>query len=359
MDPNELQQKYQQILKENEHLKQIIHKYAERFGSLENFPDNPPESLHNSTHPDTIHNHSTPDEKIALFLSLFKGQTGVYAKRWENRAGKSGYSPVCLNEWDREVCEKPKIKCSVYPHQNFPSFDDKTVDKHLRGQKVLGIYPLLPDDTCHFLAIDFDGDGWQADITILRKVCTEQAIPVSIERSRSGNGAHVLFFFSEPIDAALARNFGNALLTHAMAQRHQICFSSYDRLFPNQDFLPKGGFGNLIALPLQKKARENGNSVFIDADFQEYADQWQFLNEVHRFSASEIYIFIPKLSNGNTFGELRREEKEKPWQIVERRAPLVKKDVPKKITIIKANMLYIEKDGFSERALNRIKRLAA
>ena len=362
MNLTDLWLKYQQLLNENEQLKQIIRDYETNYGPLGKMSDTPPapsQSPPETPPSDAIHKHSTPDEKIALFLSLFKGQPGVYAKRWQNKAGKSGYSPVCLNEWERELCGKPKIKCSACSHQNFSPFDANAVEQHLRGRNVVGIYPLLPDGTCHFLAIDFDGEGWQADVTMLRKVCGENAIPVAIERSRSGNGAHAWFFFAEPVDAALARNFGTALLTRAMMQRHQIRFSSYDRLFPNQDTLPKGGFGNLIALPLQKEARENGNSVFIDENFQEYADQWRFLNDLHRFSVNEISMLAQKISGGNAFGELRQEEKENPWEIVEKRAPLAQKDAPKKVAITKANMLYINKAGFSERALNRLKRLAA
>lgn len=362
MDFCQLSQKYQQLLEENERLKKIIHFYEASYGPREEIPETtslPQPPAPENPPSNSIHKHSPPEEKIAVFLSLFKGQPDVYAKRWQNQAGKSGYSPVCLNEWEREVCGKPKIKCSVCPHQNFPPFDAHAVDLHLRGRNVLGIFPLLSDNTCYFLAIDFDGEAWQADVSTLRKVCSDNAIPLAIERSRSGNGAHAWFFFAEPIDAALARNFGTALLTRAMMQRHQLRFSSYDRLFPNQDTLPKGGFGNLIALPLQKQAREIGNSVFIDENFQEYTDQWRFLNEIHRFSANEITMLAQKMSGSKVLGELRQEEEENPWQIVEKRTPLEKKDVPKQIAITKANMLYIHKAGFSEYALNRLKRLAA
>jgi hypothetical protein len=149
----------------------------------------------------------------------------------------------------------------------------------LRGNLVAGIYPLRQDETCHFLAIDFDKDDWQKDVSTLRDVCAAFAVPVAIERSRSGHGAHAWFFFAAPITASLARKFGSALLTYAMSERHEIKFKSYDRLFPNQDTMPKGGFGNLIALPLQKAARENGNSVFIDERFHPYEDQWGFLTQ--------------------------------------------------------------------------------
>ncbi|MFQ5628426.1 MAG: DEAD/DEAH box helicase family protein, partial [bacterium] len=311
--------------------------------------------------PEVIHNHSSPEAKIALFLTLFKGREDVFAKRWQNKTGRSGYAPVCLNEWDRALCQKPQIKCSACKNQNFAQWDARTVDGHLRGIEVLGIYPLLNDETCCFLAIDFDGPGWEDDCSAIRKTCNENNIPVAIERSRSGNGAHVWFFFVENIDAVVARKFGSALLTSAMAKRHQIHFKSYDRLFPNQDTLPQGGFGNLIALPLQKLAREEGNSVFIDENFQPYDDQWRFLSTAHKFSESEIHAKMLELCKGNELGDLRQDEDEesKPWVKNDRSHAVTRSDVPEKVQITKANMLYVHKNGFSERALNALKRLAA
>jgi|SRR5680860_12603 len=124
------------------------------------------------------------------------------------------------------------------------------------------------DETCYFLAIDFDDGEWQTDISQFREVCLEFDLPIAIERSRSGNGAHAWIFFENPIAATLARKLGSALLIYAMNKRHEITFKSYDRFFPNQDTMPRGGLSNLIALPLQKAARINNNSVFIDANFE-------------------------------------------------------------------------------------------
>jgi hypothetical protein len=138
----------------------------------------------------------------------------------------------------------------------------------------------MPDETCLLLAVDFDEEDWQKDISAFRLVCKELNIPVAIERSRSGNGAHAWFFFDEAVPATSARKLGNTLLTKAMSVRHKIKFTSYDRMFPNQDFMPKGGFGNLIALPLQGGARKNGNSEFIDENFQSYPDQWAYLASI-------------------------------------------------------------------------------
>ena len=142
--------------------------------------------------------------------------------------------------------------------------DDKQIYRHLSGEIIIGIYPLFEDDTCRFLAIDFDKKGWQEDVKALVETCQKFQISAYVEVSRSGNGAHVWMFFEDKIAASQARKLGTALLTKAMELRHQIGFDSYDRLFPNQDTMPKGGFGNLIALPLQRKARESGNSEFVD-----------------------------------------------------------------------------------------------
>ena len=177
--------------------------------------------------------------------------------------------------------------------------------KIIYGEKtVIGTYPLLSDETCWFLAIDFDGEEWQKDISTIRKVCSAFAISVAVERSRSGNGAHVWFFFEKPAAASTARKFGSALLTYAMNKRHEITFKSYDRFFPNQDTMPKGGFGNLIALPLQKDARKKGNTVFIDEYFMPFSDQWAFLSSIDRLSPGKIEFFTEQLTQGNELGIL-------------------------------------------------------
>jgi hypothetical protein len=239
------------------------------------------------------------------------------------------------------------------------ALDEKVVEVHLMGNLVAGIYPLRQDEKCCFLAIDFDKDGWQQEVSTLRDVCAVVSVPVVIERSRSGHGAHAWYFFTEPIAASLARKFGSAFLTYAMSRRHQIKFKSYDRFFPNQDTMPKGGFGNLIALPLQKAARKDGDSVFIDERFHEYKDQWRFLAQIRRLSEEEIGSLISKLCHGSELGELKQDDEEpaKPWET--RRTKLSRDDFPSVMRLVKANMLFIAKSGTSQRALNVLKRLAA
>jgi len=300
-----------------------------------------------------------PAEKIRLFMSLFKGREDVYAKRWQNREGRSGYAPACQNEWKSGLCRKPSVKCFDCRHQAYDALDEKVIEAHLKGNIVIGLYPLRRDDLCHLLAIDFDEHGWQQDCTALREVCVAFDVPVVLERSRSGNGAHAWFFFVDPLLAGFARKFGSALLTCAMSRRHELAFKSYDRFFPNQDTLPKGGFGNLIALPLQKTIRDQGNSVFVDGNFRPHEDQWGFMAGIRRLSEEEIAGLIPRLSPGNELGALRKddEEAERPWETV--RMKWSGMDFPQEVRLVKANMLYIEKAGISQLGLNTLKRLAA
>ncbi len=299
--------------------------------------------------------------KIRLFMSLFRGRNDVYARRWENKnKGTSGYAPVCLNQWQPGVCGKPKIPCSKCKNKAYAVLDENAVEDHLRGNTVVGIYPILPDETCCFLAMDFDEADWQKDVSAVRDVCSEFEIPPAVERSRSGDGCHAWFFFGDPIPAVIVRKFGTALLTYSMDRRHEIKFKSYDRLFPSQDTMPKGGLGNLIALPLQKTARENSNSEFVDEQFESYSDQWKFLSSIQKISEKRLEDLISVLSRGNELGDLKiDEEEEKPWENKPPKKSLEKKDFPSNLEIIKANMLYVPKAGISQRALNWLKRLAS
>jgi hypothetical protein len=229
-----------------------------------------------------VTNQSPQGAKTALFRSLFRGREDVYPKRFESlKTGKKGYQPVCRNEWVSGICEKPKIRCDDCAHRQLLPITDDVVRSHLLGMDpqassgrdfTIGVYPMLPDETCWFLAADFDKASWQQDAETFLETCKLFDVPVALERSRSGNGGHTWIFFSEPVPAALARKMGAFLLTQTMERRPEIGLDSYDRFFPSQDTLPKGGFGNLIALPLQKKPRETGNSLFLDEDLVPYQD---------------------------------------------------------------------------------------
>jgi hypothetical protein len=247
-----------------------------------------------------ITNQSSEAEKIALFRSLFKGREDVYPRRFESRnTGKTGYQPACRNEWIKGICLKPKIKCSDCENRELLPLTDKVIRNHLLGIEpesrsketfTIGVYPLLADETCWFIAIDFDKSSWMDDSRAFLETCKAHNVPSCLERSRSGNGGHVWIFFSKPLEASLARKMASFLLTETMEKRPEMGLDSYDRLFPNQDTMSKGGFGNLIALPLQKRPRERGNSVFLNKDFTPHPDQWAFLSQVRRMNKNEVEV---------------------------------------------------------------------
>jgi len=367
VEQSELIDCYEALLIENRRLKNENKRLRKQLGI-----ELTTEALFSEEQPDTfasgglcdsknneVGKYSTPASKISLFMSLFRGRADVFARRWQNKKGLSGYSPSCNNEWRPGICHKPKGKCSNCSEQAYTAIDSSVIDSHLRGKAVIGVYPLLRDETSWFLAIDFDDENWHNDVDLIRLTCVELDIPVAVERSRSGNGAHLWFFFNQPIAASLSRRFGSSLLTYAMNKRHELNFKSYDRMFPNQDTLPKGGFGNLIALPLQKNARDQGNSEFLDEHFKPYEDQWGFLAIIKRISEEQLKQFTGILAGKQELGFLKIDFEANEEAQEESRPCLQKKDFPAIVEVIRSNMLFIKKDNISERALNQIKRLAA
>lgn len=250
-------------------------------------PDEPP-LVEPTSPPPLISSSLDTDAKLALFRGLFRGRADVFPVRWESKAGKSGYSPACANEWRPGVCEKPRIKCGACSFRQLLPLTDQVLYKHLAGEIVIGVYPLLPDDTCYFLAVDFDEADWREDVTAFAQSCRELDVPVALEISRSGNGAHAWIFFERNVPASEARLLGSAIISHTCERTRQLTLGSYDRLFPNQDSMPKGGFGNLIALPLQKRARARGGSVFVDETLEPYPDQWALLASIQPMQVRDI-----------------------------------------------------------------------
>ncbi len=231
----------------------------------------------------------TNEEKIALFLSLFGARRDVYPKLWVNHKKRTkGCSPACGNEWVHGLCEKPRVKCSDCPNQAFPPLDDKAIHAHLTGRHTIGTYAIRPDDSCIFLAADFDGEGWVDDIAAYRRAAEEMGITVAIERSRSGNGGHAWIFFLHSVPAALVRRLGTLIVSRASSFHAGMKLSTYDRFFPNQDTCPQGGFGNLIALPLQQEPRKLGHTLFLDEQFEPLPDQWAYLAGLQKIDLEDL-----------------------------------------------------------------------
>ena len=308
----------------------------------------------------------TAAAKIALFRGLFRGRTDVFPRRWENaRTGRKGYAPACANEWVRGVCEKPRVKCGECPHQAFVPVGDREILYHLQGRHVMGVYALLEDETCHFLAADFDKESWRDDVAAFRETCRAFGVPVAIERSRSGNGAHAWFFFADKVAARAARRMCCFLLTETMSRRHELGMASYDRLFPNQDTMPRGGFGNLIALPLQHEPRRLGNSVFVDERYEPFPDQWAFLAGVARMDPAQVEMLANDADRrGGAIG-LRwpdNEDAATPWRRAPSRRPRrveIAGPLPREVNVVLAQRIFVEKAGLPSALLDQIKRLAA
>lgn len=305
--------------------------------------------------------------KISLFRQLFCGREDVYPLRWENRHGKSGYSPACANEWDKVLCGKPRVKCAKCRNRQFLPVSDEVIHDHLSGMRTIGVYPIREDETCWFLAADFDKSDWQLDAMAFIESCEALAVPASLERSRSGNGGHVWVFFESPLPAVLARKLGAAILTRTMEQRPELGLDSYDRLFPSQDTLPKGGFGNLIALPLQKSPREAGNSIFIDGKLQPYADQWAYLSTVKRVNRQQVERIVRDAEQACDVVGIPRslmldEALEDPWTLPpsgRRQDRAITGDLPGSVRIVLSNQLFLEKETLPPALANRLIRLAA
>ena len=323
-----------------------------------------------------VTNDSTQEQKIALFRSLFRGREDVYPRRFESkRSGKSGYQPACWNEWIRPICQKPKIKCGECENRDFMPLSDDVIRNHLIGidpsdryrrEFVIGVYLMLVDETCWFLAVDFDKEEWKENSRAYLETCKKFNVSAVLERSRSGNGGHIWIFFSEPIPAKLARQLGAFMLTRTMETRPEMGFRSYDRFFPSQDTLPRGGFGSLIALPLQAKPRKKGNSLFVDENFHPYSDQWSYLSVVQRMSFAEVQSIVDKAAyRGGVLGVRfvsTDEDDVSPWLYSPSgRKPevKVKGPLPASVELMLANQIYISKEGLPPVLKNKLIRLAA
>jgi len=311
----------------------------------------------------------SPQEKVSLFRALFRGREDVYAERFvAKKTGKAGYGPVCANKFVKGLCKLPKVKCGACANRALRPLDDRAVDGHLRGDHVLGIYPLLEDETCRLLAMDFDKSTWMEDARAVRETCTRLGIPAYVERSRSGEGAHVWFFFAAPVAASLARKLGSHVLTETMSGHPGLSFDSYDRLFPNQDTMPAGGFGNLIALPLQREARQQGNSVFVEADWKPVRNQWSLLQRIERIEVHRVEALVKHASRAGTILGVRTiaedddGEDEAPWLRSPSGAmptPAVRGPLPETLYATLSQQLFVDKKSLPPALIAQIRRIAA
>ena len=359
---NHLLQQNEALRQENEELKLLLHAHG-----IEYKPKHVEEKVVAYSSITLPSVKLSIEERVAIFHSLFKGREDVFARRWFSKTtGKSGYQPVCINEWRRGVCDKKKFKCADCPNRHFAPLTYQDLYRHLEGKDenccdVVGLYAIMPDNNCAFLCTDFDDKsckyGYKDDVLAFVGVCKEWNIPYAIERSRSGNGAHVWIFFEEPIPAFKARRLGNAILTEAMRHNGRMSFNSYDRFFPNQDRMPEGGFGNLVALPLQGQARKRRNSVFVDDDFLAYKDQWAFLYNINKVKDTEVDMLL-NLHVCEELGALTTSSESKPW-VSPIPQDISKGDFYSEIEITKADKIYIPLKAVSAKVLNHLKRIAS
>ena len=321
-------------------------------------------------------------EHASLLYSYFKGRQDVYSLR----SSKKGYYTQCNNFWKYGICPKrdgTKIKCQDCSSQDYKELKGRVILQHLQGIKedctdVVGLYPLFPDGSCWFLVFDFDNHDesaepskeWQQEVNALREMCSVLGIDSLVERSRSGKGAHVWIFFSDPIQASKARKFGESLLRKGAESVSLKNFTYYDRMMPMQDFLPEGKLGNLIALPLQGRALRNGNSAFVDESWNTYKDQWKRLRETRRLSEKEvddlIKLWCPDDDAMSIFqNDVVEDTAAGHTSLLFGQSPASTnrdfhaEDADGSVKIILSDGIYVNKKGLKDRMQNAIRRIAA
>lgn len=285
---------------------------------------------------------ASPEAKVEFFRALFVGRDDVYAVRWESeRTGKHGWSPAVHGGFAN----------ARSPSKEYLPLTQSVIADHLAGKIHVGLYPLLRDDSCRLIVCDFDGPGWALDALAYFNSAQSMGITSALERSRSGDGAHVWIFFRDTVPATLARRLGTLLLREAMNLRGELDLASYDRLFPAQDFMPKGSFGNLIALPLQKECRDRGTTVFLDpSTMKPMEDQWAHLSTMKRVSQAEVELIL------ETAPVVGAGPEERTFQRPREALPIA---MPEAVVGVAAAMLEIERSGLPPALLAGLKHLAS
>lgn len=307
-------------------------------------------------------------DKLELFRGLFTGRKDVYAHGYRRKDGGIGYTPACANEWKAGICPKAaqqRVRCAECANRVFPELSDAAIIAHFKGnddrfRDVLGQYVLDRDRNTKVLVIDFDKADWKEATNAIRRVAENHGINAAVERSRSGNGAHIWFFFLEPMSAKTARDFGSSLIAEAAALNKTITFEAFDRMLPAQSTIPEGGFGNLIALPFQGKAQRQGNSVFVDEQFEPFPDQWLYLSQIKLIPRATVQRLIENAED-KPLGIATVAVANKTKRNVQRprkRPPLTSRDFPSTLPITQADMLYIPEKSLSPAAQLEIRGLA-
>lgn len=305
-------------------------------------------------------------DKLELFRNLFTGRKDVYAHGYRRKDGGIGYTPACTNEWKSGVCPKAshqKAKCAECGNRIFPVLSDAAIIAHFKGsddrlRDVIGQYVLDQDSNTKVLVIDFDGADWKEAVNAILLVAKSHGIDAAVERSRSGNGAHVWFFFLELISAKAARDFGSSLITEAATLNKTITFKAFDRMLPAQSTIPGGGFGNLIALPFQGKAQRKGNSVFVDEQFEPFPDQWLYLSQIQLIPRVTVQNLIESIDNRSHGIAAAANTAVPHTQRLRKRLPLTPRDFPSSLSVTQADMLYIPEKSLSPAAQMEVRRLA-
>ena len=308
----------------------------------------------------------TPADKITLFRTRFAGRDDLFAQRWESRDGsRAGYAPACANEWRAGICEKPRVKCHECRHRNFVPVSDEVVREHLTGARTVGRYALDAASCCRFVVADFDHDGWRDDAGALLRVCRRLDVPALAEISRSGDGAHVWFFFDAPVPAAHARRLATALIERTCREERLLSLVSHDRLIPGQDALSGAGFGSLVALPLQQEPRTRGASIFVDDAFEPVADQWSALASTPAIDAGALVALTARVEEGHPgLAAILRDPatEDSPWNARAGRPPVVQvpaDEMPSSVRVTLADGVYVERVALPQPAVYAIARLAA
>ena len=314
----------------------------------------------NASKENDIQQALTREEKVKIFMNYFKGRDDVYPYLSidKNNPNVKYYIPACANEWKNGVCNKTMgKKCRNCQYRENKPLSKDIIYKHMYENNPIGIYPLLENDTCYFLSLDFDNKNTnndiKSDVLAFANICDKYKIPIAIERSRSGKGIHIWIFFDKNIKAITARKLGSLLLSKTM-EISNLSISSFDRMFPNQDTLPKGGYGNLIALPFQNEPSKYGNTLFVDRNFIQIKNQIQHLNSIHKLTEEEVFEKIEKLSNetidiGHEIIDMKKEVITKSRNNIE---------YPKSIKVTLNDMVYIDKANLDSIVKNSFRRLA-